>query len=277
MARDGMPEPREILLSGQRISYFESAATGQAVVLVHGNSLSGRCFARQLASELGQKYRLIAPDLPGHGLSGPAANPATGYTLPGYAAVVTELIDRLGLQNPVLVGWSLGGHILLEAISRLPGAAGLMLLGTPPIAKPLAGEPFKPTPLSHCLFQNELSLEHATAVAAGFFTADCQVPELLIEDMLRTDGRAREALWQSVMDGNYSDEAEIVAHLARPLAIVHGKDDQLVNLVYIKSLSIPALWRGEVQVIESAGHVPHWEQPDRFNQLVMTFIEELHG
>lgn len=99
-------------------------------------------------------------------------------------------------------------------------------------------------------------------------------PDLLVEAMLRTDGRARAALWQSVVEGNYADEVALVSDLAKPLAIVHGEDDQLVNLAYIKGLNIPTLWRGGVQVVANAGHAPHWEQPERFNHLLEEFVEE---
>jgi pimeloyl-ACP methyl ester carboxylesterase len=60
--------------------------------------------------------------LPGHGHSAPAASHAA-YSLPGYAAVVTGFGRALGATDAVIVGWSLGGHIVLEAAPALPRAA----------------------------------------------------------------------------------------------------------------------------------------------------------
>jgi pimeloyl-ACP methyl ester carboxylesterase len=223
---------------------------------------------------LGERYRLIALDLPGHGASAPAFNPDMTYTLPGYAALLTASTRELGIEDAVMVGWSLGGHILLEAANLLDKAAGFLLFGTPPISKPMAGDAFLPNPLFSCLFEKELNVENAAAVAASFFSADKRVPDFFAEAMLSTDGRARTALWQSVAEGSYADEVTVASNLSKPLAIVHGEADCLVNLAYIRQLSMPTLWRGEVQVIENAGHAPHWEQPERFNRLVEEFAEE---
>lgn len=162
-------------LSGQRIAYYESSGTGQPILLIHGNSLSGLCFQKQLASQLGGRYRLIAVDLPGHGRSSPAQSPETTYTLPGYAEQIHNFTKALGIENALLVGWSLGGHILLEAANLLDNAAGFMVFGAPPIGKPMAGDAFKSNPLFHCLFEQDLSDEDAAAVAAGFFTP-CMQP-----------------------------------------------------------------------------------------------------
>jgi pimeloyl-ACP methyl ester carboxylesterase len=38
---------------------------------------------------------------------------------------------------------------------------------------------------------------------------------------------------------------------------------------------MPTLWRGEVQVIEGAGHSPHWERPERFNALLADFVADV--
>jgi pimeloyl-ACP methyl ester carboxylesterase len=74
---------------------------------------------------------------------------------------------------------------------------------------------------------------------------------------------------------NRKDGVETVAQLTVPLAIVHGAEDQLVNVDYIRSLKMPTLWRDEVQVIEGAGHSPHWERPERFNALLADFVADV--
>lgn len=48
--------------------------------------------------------------------------------MPGYAAVVAEVAQKLGMTDGVFVGWSLGGHIVLEAHNLLPDAAGFVIL-----------------------------------------------------------------------------------------------------------------------------------------------------
>jgi pimeloyl-ACP methyl ester carboxylesterase len=59
-----------------------------------------------------------------------------------------------------------------------------------------------------------------------------------------------------------------------PVAVIHGSKDKLANLAYIQELELPTLWHGAVQVIEGAGHSPHWEAPDAFGELLGAFASE---
>lgn len=95
-----------------------------------GNSQSNRAFERQLDGALGRQFRLIAIDLPGHGESARAAEPAATYCLPGYAEVMVEVARTLGVSDGVFAGWSLGGQVVLEATGRLADAAGFFIFGT---------------------------------------------------------------------------------------------------------------------------------------------------
>ncbi|MEX5669884.1 alpha/beta hydrolase, partial [Pseudomonas neuropathica] len=55
------------------------------------------------------------------------------------ASIVTEIIQTMNLNNIVIVGWSLGGHIALELTSLLPHLQGLLITGAPPIEVSPAG------------------------------------------------------------------------------------------------------------------------------------------
>ena len=113
-------------------------------------------------------------------------------------------------------------------------------------------------------------------VTLSFFAPGVSVSQTpFITDVLRTDGRARVGLAASLQQSGYRDEVEIVTNLSIPLAILHGKKEQLVNGTYFSKLTIPTLWQNKVQVIVDAGHVPHWEQPDIFNMLLEQFIMSL--
>ena len=219
----------------------------------------------------------MALDLPGHGASADAKDPQATYCLPGYAELVAAFVKKLDIDNAVIVGWSLGGHIALEVSKLLPDLAGMMIFGTPPAGKPIAADAFSPNPLMPLIFKNTLSSDEAVAVTNGFFKPGSQIPAFFSEDMTRTDGRAREALWLSVGEENYEDEVAIVATLNKPLAIIHGEKDPLVSLPYIKGLSIPTLWRDEIQIIPDVGHTPQWEQTEKFNNLLIAFITDCTG
>lgn len=139
-------EPKTVQLASQKISYYESEGSGRPVVLLHGNSSSGLSFQHQLSSPLGKKYHLIVPDLPGHGGSEPFVD-VSAYSLPAYAGIVAAMAEALlNVTEAVFVGWSLGGHIVLETHNRLPQARGSVIFGAPPVAFPPAmAEAFLPT------------------------------------------------------------------------------------------------------------------------------------
>lgn len=265
---------KTIAVNSLSIAYRESAGKGPAVLLVHGNSASSRVFQPQLESPLGEKYRLVAIDLPGHGESSNANDPAATYNMPGYAEVIVSAAKQLGLEQAIFVGWSLGGHIVIEAIPHLPQAAGFMIYGTPPLAfPPDMAQAFLPNPAMAAAFQPAMTDAEADAFSlACFKPGTTEIPEIFHEDIRRTDGQARAGLAASIRPDGYLDEVIAVAQMTVPLAIVHGAEEQLVNAAYIQSLTMPTLWRGAIQMVPHAGHATNWEQPEQFNALLAAFI-----
>ena len=75
-----------------RIAVSESAGAGPAVLLMHGNSTCGQVFRNQLEGALGERYRLVAIDLPGHGNSANATAPKRTYCMSGYADMAIGLL-----------------------------------------------------------------------------------------------------------------------------------------------------------------------------------------
>jgi pimeloyl-ACP methyl ester carboxylesterase len=269
-------QPKMLQLPSQKIAYYESSGTGPAIMLIHGNSSSGLSYQHQINSWLGEKYRLVAIDLPGHGNSEPFAE-KSAYGMPGYAATIATAAEALEMEDAVFVGWSLGGHIVLEAHNQLEKAAGFVIFGTPPLAFPPAmEEAFLPNPVVNIGFKANITKEEARAYATSFFVPGTPAPETpFVTDILRTDGNARAGLAASIKPDGYQDEIEIVANLSIPLAIFHGKEEQLVNEAYISKLTMPTLWRNEIQIITAAGHAPQWEQPEAFNGLLDAFMTDV--
>ena len=268
-------ETKALQLGDQTIMTYHSAGDGPAALLVHGNSASGRTFQPQLDGPLGQKFRLVALDLPGHGQSSPATDPKATYNMPGYAKIILEVAQQLNLTNAVLVGWSLGGHAVLETAPHLPQAAGFVIYGTPPIGIPPAmGEAFQANPSMASIFNPEIGEEELQAWGAACLKPGSAVAPEFFEDVRRTDKNARAFLGGSLGEVNYTDEIEIVRQLKAPIAILHGEDEQLVNEGYISQLNIPTLWRGAVQIVKGSGHTIHQEQSDSFNALLEAFLLE---
>jgi pimeloyl-ACP methyl ester carboxylesterase len=265
------------------IAVHESVGRGPPLVLIHGNSSSSRAFSRQLDGPLGQRFRLVAVDLPGHGESEDARDPSS-YSLPGHARAVRAAIHALRIDEAHIIGWSLGGHVALEMAPDIPEARGVVIFGTPPIrsrgASPVASngpapEPFLPNPAMRFAFQERLESSDASAYVEAFFKpVFADIPSFYLEDALRTDGRARSSLGSAARAGLYRDEVAIVRDLTIPLAVLHGEGEQLVNGRYFGSVAMPTLWRGAVQVIPAAGHTPQWEAPRAFDALIEAFVTD---
>lgn len=189
--------------------------------------------------------------------------------------MIVKAVEALGLEDAVVVGWSLGGHVALEALSQLPHCKGVLIFGTPPIAFPpdLAAA-FLPNPAMTAGFDPTPNEDEIRAYVQAFFAPGTRdIPAFFFEDMRRADGRARAAVGSSIRPGGYEDEVEVVHTMRVPLAVLQGEHEQLVNLDYLKRVDMPTLWRGQVQVIPGAGHAPQWENSEAFNALLAAFVE----
>jgi pimeloyl-ACP methyl ester carboxylesterase len=260
------------------LAVHQSAGDGPPIVLIHGNSSSARAFSRQLEGPLGRRRRVVAIDLLGHGRSDNASDPAA-YLLPGHALAVVAIAGNFELDEAVFVGWSLGGHILLEAAHDLPRARGFAIFGAPPVGFPPAmAEAFLPNPAMAAGFSSEVTREQAEAYVASFFAPGfADVPPFFVDDALRTDGCARTQVAASMAPGVSRDEVQVVADLTQPLAVLHGAKERLVNSAYFAKLSMPTLWRGAAQTIDAAGHAPQWETPVAFDALIEAFAVDCGG
>src|SRR4249920_2784988 len=98
----------------------DDAGSGRPVVLVHGVSMSRWFFERNVAA-LAERFHVINVDLRGHGES-PAHE--GGHTVSQYARDVRHLLQGLGLDGAVIVGWSMGSLVVWDMIRQF-GTGGL--------------------------------------------------------------------------------------------------------------------------------------------------------
>lgn len=110
---------------GVRIHYVE-AGKGKALVFIPGWMMPGWIWQRQI-DELSKKYRVIAVDPRSQGESD---KPAYGHLPETRARDYKELVDQLGLKQPVLIGWSMGCGELLSYVEQFgdDGISGLVLV-----------------------------------------------------------------------------------------------------------------------------------------------------
>jgi len=106
-------EARTVTLHGRPVSYLE-AGEGPVLLLIHGMGGSSEHW-RPVVEQLAQGHTVIAPDLPGHGRSGPGSG---DYSVGGLAATMRDLLFVLGHESATVVGHSLGGGEIGRASCR---------------------------------------------------------------------------------------------------------------------------------------------------------------
>ncbi|WP_207476169.1 alpha/beta fold hydrolase [Arenibaculum pallidiluteum] len=255
------------------IAVEDDGGAGVPFVLIHGNSACRSVFVRQAESELARKARLITFDLPAHGQSDDALEPARSYTLHGLADATIELLAELGVSEAVVLGWSLGGHIGIEMLSRFRGIRGLVITGTPPIPKGGFAEGFVGSPHQSLPSRRHLSHDQVDAFARMIFGDP--VEPFLREAIARTDGRFREQLFQSALAGENVDQRLAVEGSRVPIAVINGSADPLIKLDYIDSVAYGNLWDGRCHRLKGVGHAPFWRAASEFNAVVGRFLDDL--
>lgn len=246
---------------------------GTPVVLIHGNSSCRKVFQHQLDAPFAQHRRLVAIDLPGHGRSGDALDPARTYTRSGLADAVAELLDTMRIKAAIVVGWSLGGHVGIDLLSRFGAIKGLLITGTPPVRNGGMAEGFNTSAQYGFAGRSELADEEITLFASAMFGEP--VPSFLPSAIRRTDGRFRQILFEAARAGAGADQRLSVECSAVPIAVVNGADDPLVKLDYLDDVVYGNLWDGRCHRLPDAGHAPFWQAPMQFNAVLERFLSEV--
>ncbi len=256
------------------ISVRDSRSDGPAVLMLHGNSSCKMIFRRQFEAPMASRLRLIAMDLPGHGESGDARDPASAYTLGGYARAALAILDALDIRRAAVFGWSLGGHVALEMISRFAGLTGVMISGTPPVPNGGFALGFRQTAQMALAGSANWAEGDAEAYARATAGAGASFEPFLLEAARRTHGLARETFFADALSGRSDDQRRIVETAPTPLAVVNGADDEFIIADYFNDIAWANLWDGRTHSLAGLGHAPFWQAPERFNPLLERFVTE---
>jgi pimeloyl-ACP methyl ester carboxylesterase len=265
---------RTIVTPHADIRVTDTGGAGLPLLMLHGSGASRRVFEHQLSSQLAERHRLIALDLPGHGESSDARDPSWGYSLPGFADIVADVLHALQIERVAAFGWSLGGHIAVELMHRHPGVAGVVLTGAPPLARgPIAMLRGFHANWDMLLASKEKFTQRDIERWAELCYGNA-ASSALIADIQRTDGRVRAVFSRSMMRGEGADQKRTVEDARVPVAIIDGERDPIIRHSYAAGLDIPTLWDGHVHVLPGASHAAFRDAPDRFNALLMRFAAD---
>lgn len=187
-----VPQAGEIMaVSGGRIHYIdEGPKDAVTLVMIHGLGGNLHHFTYALNRLLSPEYRIISLDRPGTGYS--SRDDDDLATLPEQARMIGELLDKLGVEKPVLVGHSLGGAISLAmALERGEAIAALALLC--PLTHNITEPPavFKPLQINSKWLRRLIA--HTIAVPVAVRTVDQVLaavfaPEPVAPDMMIRGG-----------------------------------------------------------------------------------------
>lgn len=231
------------------------------VVLIHGAGGSHLYWPSEIRRL--KPYRILAPDLPGHGKS-------RGRGLQSVSAYATRLVqwlDALDLPRAVLVGHSLGSAIALRIALDFPEIvlglglldAGVRLRVHPDILENLASES-----------TYRLAIENILALAFS-----PQAPARLVELAAQRMSETRPA----VLHGDFLacdtfDVMERVSEITQPTLVMCGLDDQLTPPRYSQFLAdrIP---EARLKIIPNAGHMLMLEKPQVVADELTLFLAEI--
>lgn len=227
------------------------------VIFVHGTGGDRRDWRFQLEG-LGSSWQTIALELPGHGQS---VKPGES-DVSRYASCVEGFVEKLGLNNVVVVGCSLGSAIAQTiALNPKPWLKAVCLVG--------AGARLRVMPelLEALLNSSQAALENL----AVYCLSD-SAPDNLRQEMNQKYVNSDPLLIHSDLSAcDKFDVLDVVGSIKLPTLIIVGAQDRLTPVKYSKFLN-QAISGSELTVIDKGGHLVMLEQPDAFNSALGSFL-----
>ncbi|KAF2426487.1 alpha/beta hydrolase fold protein [Tothia fuscella] len=255
----------------------QSIGSGSPPLLcIHGNSFCCKIFKHIFSSDLSKTHQVLTIDLPGHGESSNALDPQRSYNQPAYADAAVQVLQKLGIAEVIIFGWSLGGHIAIEMLPLFDGIKGIMICGTPPVGY---GELDKGFTFGDegwkiaAAARDGLNAEEISGFAHN--CADPPYEDWMEECVARTDQVARSLMFNGFARGECLDQRKTVGRSTVPIAVVNGADEPFVNLQFVKDVEYGNLWSGKCIEMEGLLHAPFWAKPKEFQEILERFIKDV--
>jgi pimeloyl-ACP methyl ester carboxylesterase len=262
-------------------------ADARPLVLLHGITLQARIWGYQFR-DMSDRYRVVAADLRGHGLSRAGAD---GYGLPLLARDLRTVLEQLDLRDAIVVGHSMGGMTLMQFcadhIETLDErVAGCVFLATAPVA------PFPAAALKALRRVQPRMLAlgerrgwdrmpgHNTAppdivyvMARRVFGRDASPLHVELTRQCVAD-MTNAAVLPSAINLLSHDADEALARTNTPSLVIGGELDRLLPPSLSRRIAA-SLPNSELHILDGAGHQLMLERPDEVAELIDRFAKEL--
>ena len=262
------PKTEFAVIDNLRIRYQDSAKVGaKALVFIHGLGGSIESWENNTA-QLSKKYRTIAFDLPGFGLSD---KPHRKYTLGFFSSFVLRAVSKLNVGLPInFIGSSLGGQRAANIATTNPHVVGKLILISPAGFTPRS---FSTSPglrkfvgiidaVSRAEIKNALSAITSARVQGK--------DAIIVHERISMPG-AKDAFTSAL---KYSTAANRIAinKIKSHTLVIWGKEDRVIPVKFIRPFIEKKNCR--LYILENCGHRPHAEKPILINEIIKRFIED---
>jgi non-heme chloroperoxidase len=263
---------------GTTIAY-KDWGMGRPILFSHGWPLTGDAWEAQMLSFGQNGYRVIAHDRRGHGKSG---QPWNGNNMDQYADDLAELIEKLNLNDLVLVGHSTGGGEVAHYIGRHGSkrVAKVVLVGAvpPPMLKTAAN----PERVPIGVFDD---IRKGTATNRSQFFRDLTNPFYgFNRPGAKTNEGLRESFWLMAMQGGIKGEYDCIyefsevdytndlKNIDKPTLVIHGDDDQIVPIAASAEKTAKIVKGAQLKVYKRGCHGLAQVDPETFNADLLAFV-----
>lgn len=240
-----------------------------AVVLMHAWPMS-RVIWRDAVAAMGDRPRILLPDLPGFGEAGRGGP----FSIAGVASELRDALAELDALPAVIGGVSMGGYVALAFVAQFAAdVAGLILCDTRADADPPANKAARQATIDLC------RKEGVAAVAASFLprmissatAKDSERAQKLVAIMSACPAQTLIASTEALRD--LEDRRGILGQIACPTLVLVGQEDSLTPVVTSREMA-EKVRRAKLVIVPKAGHMAIWEQPVVVGERIGRFLRE---
>jgi pimeloyl-ACP methyl ester carboxylesterase len=174
-----------------------------------------------------------------------------------------------------LIGNSIGGHLAIEIANEIPNLKGLVIMGSPPLKKPINfEEAFIPvTALNTFLTENPNESEINSALDIAITNKLKKLT--MISDFKKANPLVRKAIAIDLMENKLSNQYGIFTELSLPKFIISGDSDISVNRVYLEMIEKNCKTSCKIINFKNCGHYPSIDKPKKFIATIKKIAEKI--